>query len=181
MKIVYLVISFFVLAISCFAQKHERWNVKTLSDGFILDLSHPKKVTVASMAAIRRNKGVRNNQPRLNFEKTVIKITGTITRIQLEKGTTAKPGDMDYHIEISDGTLTDSTLVCEAADPNDVAMANSTEKVRIKKVRDVVKNLKVGDRVVFTGIEFEDKIHSPSPNRTRNFIEMHPILIAKKL
>ena len=181
MKRILWIIILFLLLDPCFAQKHQRWDVKTLSDGFTPDLSHAKKVTVASMGAIVRNKGVKNNQPRLNLEKSVIKITGTIARIELEKGTTAKPGDMDYHIEISDGTLGDSTLVCESVDPDDPAVANSSEKDRIKEVRDVVKTLKVGDKVRFVGIEFEDKIHSPSPHRTRNFIEMHPILKAKKL
>jgi hypothetical protein len=181
MKIFFATILFSLVSFSCFAQKHQRWDVKTLSDGFTPNLSHPKKVTVASMGAIVRNKGVKNNQPRLNFEKKVIRITGTITRIQLEKGTAVKPGDMDYHIEVSDGTLGDSTLVCESVDPADDAVPNSTEKDSIQKVRNVVKNLKKGDKVTFTGIEFEDKIHSPSPHRTRNFIEMHPILYAKKL
>jgi hypothetical protein len=175
MKILTAIILFF-FSIYCSAQKHQRWDVKTLSDGFTPNLSHPKKVTVASMAAIVRNKGVKNTQPRLNFEKTVIKITGTVTAIHLEK-----PGDMDYHIEVTDGTLDDSTLVCESVDPDDGAVAASTVKDRIKEVREVVKSLKLNDKVQFIGIEFEDKVHSPSPNRTRNFIEMHPILKAKKL
>jgi hypothetical protein len=108
----------------------------------------------------------------------VIKITGTVTRIALENGAA---GDMDYHIEISDGTLDDSTLVCESVDPNDPAVVHSTERDSIQNVRKVVKKLKVGDKVTFTGIEFEDKVHKPSPHRTRNFIEMHPILFARKL
>ena len=149
-------------------------DVKILSDGFIPDLTQVKQVTVAETGSIPRNKGVKNNQPRLNFEKTVIQITGTVKRKALES-------DGDFHIEVSDGSLDDSTLVCEAPDPNDSSVMLSTEKDSIAAVRNVVQNLHVGDRVTFTGIEFEDKIHSPSPHRTRNFIEMHPILVARKL
>ena len=47
-------------------------DVKILSDGFIPDLTQVKQVTVAETGSIPRNKGVKNNQPRQNFEKTVI-------------------------------------------------------------------------------------------------------------
>ena len=174
---------FIFLAFVCsfsYAQVHERWDVKTLSDGFIPDTSKVKKVTVAKIEIIKKVK-IRNTQPRLNFEKQVIQITGTISRIQLEKGTTKSPGDMDYHIEVTDGTMSDSTMVCEAVDPNDQSASSSPYISNFKAVRKIAEQLKVGDKVIFTGMLFQDKYHSPSPHRTRNFLEMHPIIKAKRL
>ncbi len=162
-----------LFSIPASAQTHERWDVKTITDGFIPNMQTAKKVSVASIARIAKI-GVRNTQPRLNFEKRVITITGTITRIKLET-------DGDYHIEVSDGTLNDSTLVCEAVNP-DLPVAKKSPMVsKFTSVRTVVSNLKKDDQVIFTGILFQDKYHSPSPNRTRNFLEIHPILKAKKI
>lgn len=165
------------ISLASYAQVHERWDVKTLSDGFVPDTNKVKKITVAKIEPILKVP-VRNTQPRLNFEKQVIRITGTIRRVQLEKGTAAKPGDMDYHIEVSDGTIGDSTFVCEAVDPENSVAKTSRYISNFIKVRMLAGQLKVGDKVTFTGILFQDKFHSPSKLRTRNFLEMHPILKA---
>ena len=156
-----------------YSQVHERWDVKTITDGFVPDTNSVKKITVAQIQ-IKKKIRIKNTQPRLNMEKQVVRITGTISRIALE-------GDMDYHIEITDGTMGDSTFVCEAVDPNNSIVKTSPMLPSYKRVRKVVKKLKKGDKVTFTGVLFQDKYHSPSPNRTRNFIEMHPILKAKKI
>lgn len=155
-----------------FSQIHERWDVKTISDGF-QPTGPVKKVTVAKIAQ-KAKIGVRNNQPRLNFEKQEISITGTISRIQLES-------DGDYHIEVTDGTLDDSTLVCESVDPANSFAAQAPMIDDFKTVRALVTTLKKGDKVRFTGLEFQDRFHSPSPHRTRNFLEIHPIIKAEKL
>jgi hypothetical protein len=180
MKRISILILIVLISLRGYPQKHERWDVKTLTDGFIPDTSHVKKVTVAKIQPIPKVR-IRNTQTRLNFEKQVIKITGTITRIQLEKGSTAKPGDMDYHIEVTDGTMGDSTFVCEAVNPDDDGADASPYVSNFKKVRTLAEHLKVGDKVTFTGMLFQDKYHSPSQLRTRNFLEMHPILKAKKI
>ena len=161
------------------AQTHQRWDVKTLTDGFKPDTTHVKKITVAKIEPIAKVR-IKDTQPRLNFEKQVIKITGTVSRIQLEKGTASKPGDMDYHIEVTDDSM-DSTFVCEAVNPNDESAKKSNYVTEVKKDRAIAKKLKVGDKVTFIGVLFQDKYHKPSPLRTRNFLEMHPILKAKKV
>lgn len=164
-----------LLAATCFAQTHERWDVKTLTDGFAPDTNKVKKVTVAAIEAKHLVK-VSNTQPRLKSEKQVVRITGTIKRIAPETG---KGGDGDYHIEVSDDSM-DSTFVCEAVDPGNADTKKSPYIDNFKKVRSVAVKLKVGDKVTFTGVLFQDKYHSPSELRTRNFVEMHPILKAKK-
>lgn len=165
-----------LLGLCCSAQVHQRWPVKTLTDGFAPDTNAVKKVTVKQMHSKKRTK-VKDTQPRLKFEKQVVQITGTITRIVPETGA---DGDGDYHIEISDNSLGDSTFVCEAVDPENSITKKSPYLGNFIKVRSVVKDLKKGDSVTFTGIIFQDKYHSPSPLRTRNFIEMHPIIKAIK-
>ncbi len=168
-----LILVFFLLAwVTGFAQEHERWDVKTLTDGFSPDISSAKRITVAKIESIRKVP-VRNNQPRLNMEKQVVTITGTIRRVQLES-------DGDYHIEVGDGSMQDSTFVCEAVDPTNLVAATSGNLTYFTAVRSVASTLHVGDKVTFSGVIFQDKYHSPSPYRTRNFVEMHPILRAIK-
>src|ERR1035437_9765262 len=147
----YLLLMFaLLLCINVNAQIHERWDVKTITDGFSPNLNSVRRITVAHIATMAKVP-IRNTQPRLNFERQVIKITGTITRIKLENGA---GGDNDYHIEISDGSLGDSTLVCESVDPANSITATSLYVSNFKSVRNVVKNKKVGDRVTFTGVVF---------------------------
>ena len=173
------IITCFLLLLFCasgYAQKHERWDVKTVTDGFKPNFKSKQKVTVNKMHE-RTKIPVKSAQPRLNFEKKLATITGTVVRIKLESGI---DGDNDYHIEIADGTLDDSTVVCEAVDPEDSSAATSPMLSRFEKVRKLAKQLKLGDKVTFTGLLFQDKYHSPSQHRTRNFVEIHPILTAKR-
>lgn len=167
---------FFILSITmsfnAIGQVHERWDVKTLTDGFDPNMSAISNVTVARIHN-RVKIPVRNTQPRLNFERQIVRISGTITRIQHED-------DGDYHIEISDGTLGDSTVVCEAVDPSNAVTATSPYVDKFQQVRNVASSLHVGDKATFTGLLFQDKFHSPSKSRTRNFVEIHPILVATK-
>lgn len=120
---IFIILIVFV-SLRSYTQVHERWDVKTLNDVFIPDTSKVKKIKVAKIKPIPKVP-IRNTQPRMNFEKQVIQITGSISRIQLEKGTAAKSGDMDYHIEVTDGTMNDSTMVCQAVDPNDKSASTS--------------------------------------------------------
>lgn len=160
-------LSAFIFNIS-FAQVHERWDVKTLSDGFKPSLSSAKTTTVKKIGAMPRIR-VKNTQPRLNFEKQVFKITGTVSRKTLEN-------DGDYHIELSDGSLGDSTIACESVDPANDSAKKSSLLPKFKSVRMKAKSLSVGDKVTITGVLFQDKYHNPSPLRIRNFKELHPIL-----
>ncbi len=171
MKAIFLCLALVLSTVVVAQQEHERWDVKTLTDGFSPAMNAPAKITVAAIEP-KVKIPVRNTQPRLNFEKRLVKITGTIKRKSLET-------DGDYHIEISDGTLGDSTFVCESVDPNNSIAATSPYVANFKNVRNVLNTKNVGDRVTFTGLLFQDKFHSPSKNRTRNFVEMHPILMAK--
>jgi len=177
MKSLYHVFVILLFSLFGYAQKHERWEVKTITDNFEPNFHSVKKITVATIQP-KVKIGIKNTEPRLQMEKQMVSITGTVTRLKLESGMT---GDNDYHIEVSDGTVGDSTIVCEAIDPEDSTAATSPMLPRFLKVRNFVKNLKVGDKVKFTGILFQDKYHSPSQNRTRNFVEIHPILIARKV
>jgi len=172
MKTFIITIFIFLSGACAFAQVHQRWDVKTLTDGFVPDTNNVKKVTVKTIHAKEKTR-VKDTQPRLNFETQIVSITGTITTIKLE-------GDGDYHIEISDNTLGDSTFVCEAVDPANAITLHSAYINDFKRVRIVAETLKVGDKITFTGILFQDKYHKPSPHRTRNFLEMHPILKAEK-
>lgn len=164
-----LILVHFVTATN--TQVHERWDVKTLTNGYTPNVLSAKRTSVAIIEKTSKVP-VRNTQPRLNFEKRVITIRGKITRLILES-------DGDYHIEISDGSLGDSTIVCEAVNPQ--AAVNSTCYTYIRSVRNTVTHLSLNENVEFTGMLFQDKYHNPSPNRIRNFLEIHPILKAKKL
>lgn len=172
MKILFLLIYLSITDLTIYAQVHERWDVKTITDGFQPG-DQVIKVTVAKIES-KAKIGVRNTQPRLNFEKQVISVTGTISRKALE-------ADGDFHIEVTDGSIGDSTLVCESVDPENSAAAQSPVISNFRTVRQIVKNLKVGDKVRFTGMLFQDKYHSPSQFRIRNFLEIHPILKAEVL
>lgn len=165
-----LTIFIIIICFNCYSQDHERWPVKVLSDKFIPDTNKSLPITVAEMHTWPRQK-VGNTTPRMSTEKQVVTITGTITRMALE-------ADGDYHIEVSDGTLSDSAMVCECVDPTLPVAAKSPFISQFKAVRAVVSKCKVGTKVNFTGVLFQDKFHSPSPKRTRNFIEIHPIIKA---
>lgn len=160
-----------------YSQTHERWAVKTLTDGFAPDTMHVKQISVNAIHSQKRIR-VSDTQARLPSEKQVVTITGTISTIKQEKG---KHGDMDYHIEICDGSLGDSTFVCEAVYPNDSITKYSPYIVNFNKVHALAKTLVVGDKVSLTGVLYQDQYHKPSNHRSRNFIEMHPILKARKV
>lgn len=160
-----------LFCITANAQIHERWDVKTLTDGFSPVISSATKTTVAKMAK-KAKVGVRNNTPRMNFEKKVVRITGTIAKKVHES-------DGDFHIEVTDGTLGDSTLACESVDPANSAAANSPFVTQFQSVRGVIEGKKVGDKVTLTGVIFQDKKHGKPTKRTGNYLEMHPILVAK--
>ena len=119
-----------------------------------------------------------DHDARMETEKQVVEITGTIKVIKEEKG--AK-GDRDYHIEVTDESM-DSTFVCECVYPKDKVAKKSPYLKNYKAARKVVQKLKVGDKVTFTGVLFQDQKHGKaSKQRTRNYIEMHPILKANKI
>ncbi|MBI4931904.1 MAG: hypothetical protein HY841_14170 [Bacteroidetes bacterium] len=181
MKKLFLLLLFFSTAalvlssVEGFAQR-ERWSVKTLTDGFKPDTN---TVTTVTVKDIQKKKliPVGDQDARMETEKQVVQITGTIKVIKEEKG---KKGDGDYHIEVTDASM-DSTFVCECVNPKDTKAKKSLYKNNFIKARKVVKTLKVGDKVTFTGVLFQDQKHGKSsPLRTRNFIEMHPILNAKR-
>lgn len=167
-----ITIIFIFINLYSFAQVHERWNVKTVTDGFIPNFNNLKKITVAQIEP-KPKIPVRNTQPRLNIEKQMVAISGTVSRVALES-------DGDYHIEITDNSMADSSFVCEAVNPGLPVAATSPMVTKFRSVYTVARKLKVGDTVKFTGLLFQDKYHSPSPHRTRNFVEMHPILMVTK-
>ncbi|HEY8687693.1 MAG TPA: hypothetical protein VIM07_00545 [Chitinophagaceae bacterium] len=171
MKII-VILFLVIINTPAYSQVHERWDVKTITDNFSPDFNSIRKITVAKIEPKPKIR-VQNTQPRLNFEKQMVSISGTVSRIALES-------DGDYHIEITDGTMGDSSFVCEAVNPSLSVASGSKMVSHFKTVYKTAKNLKVGNNVEFTGILFQDKFHNPSPNRTRNFVEMHPILIAAK-
>ncbi len=168
-----VMVFFIFMYIKSISQVHERWNVKTVTDKFSPNFHQIRKITIAQIEP-KPKIPVRNTQPRLNFEKQIVSITGTVSRISLE-------ADGDYHIEITDESMGDSSLVCEAVNPSLPVAAKSKMVSRFRSVYKIAKNLNVGDSVEFTGLLFQDKFHSPSPPRTRNFVEMHPVLIAETL
>ena len=175
MKILLLLASLLLIHYAGIAQDRERWPVKTLTDGFKPDTAHPKKATVKRVQKKKKIK-VGDQDARLKTEKKVVTITGTIVDIKRES-------DGDYHIEVTDNTM-DSAFVCETVDPSDADAKKSPYAKQYEKVWAVVTQpvlLKKGDKVTFTGVLFQDQKHGlPSKLRTRNYIEMHPVLKAKK-
>ncbi len=133
---------------------HEREPVKNLLDGFIPDTTNVRVYTVKEIASFKRVR-VGNSNPRMESEKQVMQLSGTVSRISLET-------DGDYHIEITDGSLKDSTAVCEVPSC-------------FKSVHKQASVIKKGQKITVTGIKYQDKFHSPSPHRTRNFVEIHPV------
>jgi hypothetical protein len=152
--------------VSGYGQTKERWNIKTLTDGFS-PASAPIKKTVADLAILPVTK-VGNQTVRLPKEKSLIEISGVITRI-------AKEADGDLHIEIK-GNYKDSTLVCEFVDPLNEMAAESPYLKKFIAARRTILGKKIGDSITVTGVLFQDKFHSPSPHRIRNFLEIHPVL-----
>jgi hypothetical protein len=174
MKTTFLITALLVSTIG-FAQR-ERWPVKTLTDGYKPDTNNVLPVTVKDIQKKKLIK-VGDQDARIETEKQVVQVTGTIKIIKQEKG---KKGDKDYHIEVTDDSM-DSTFVCECVNPKDKAAKKSPYAKEFAKARKVVAKLKAGDKVTFTGVLFQDQKHGvPSKQRTRNYIEMHPILKAKK-
>jgi len=135
------------------AQIHERWDVKTLGDGFKPDTANARRINVKEISLIPKVR-VGNTTPRMDREKEVVRIEGTISRIQLEN-------DGDYHIEVTDGTLGDSTADCEIPEV-------------FAELHSYASHKKVGDPITVIGPLFQDKFHKPSKWRTRNFWEIHP-------
>lgn len=162
-----VIVSFLIFVQISYAQVHERWDVKTLTDGYTPSLANAKQETVKEIRDIEPSP-FHINQPRYDFEKSVVTLTGVVKRRVLE-------ADGDYHIEIQDESL-DSTVACEAVDPQNEITKTSSSIDLFKNVRLTATSLKVGDSISITGLLFQDKRHSPSPLRTRNFVEIHPIL-----
>ena len=129
------------------------------------------KITVADLEKLPLIK-VGNQTVRLPSEKVLIQMTGKIIRKSLE-------ADGDYHVEISDVSCKDSTVATEFVSPADKYAKESPYIENFTKVRAFILGKKVGDRITVTGLEFQDKFHSPSPHRIRNFKEIHPVLFAK--
>jgi hypothetical protein len=154
----------------------ERWNIKTLTDGYVPVIKIIKPVTVASSQVQPLSK-VDDLTGRSRFEKNIISITGVIKSIEHKR-------DGDLYFEIHDGTLADSTLICEAVNPLDDIAAYSPSANYFKNTWAVAKNLKVGDKIKFTGIAYQGIYYKSPPantkNRIQNFLEMCPILIASK-
>ncbi len=150
------------------AQVHERWDVKTLTDN-----PHLKKtITQASASTIGKPQltKVGNITPRMDFERKIVRIKGKVYDIKHQDN------DGDYHIEVRTGHG-DSTVVCEAVDPSNTATSHSPAIEKFRVVFAKAEQLKKGDAVIITGVIFQDKKHGkPSKFRTRNFIEIHPIL-----
>jgi hypothetical protein len=170
---VYILLMLLFLPIDkTFAQIYARWPVKTLTDGFSPDTNNIQTLTVKDIHNLQRY-NVNEKTPRLPSEKQVVKLRGRIIVIQAE---TSVIGDKDYHIEISDGTLGDSTVVCESVDP--VTLKLQSPYLRhFQKVRLEVLKLKAGDTITFTGVLHQDRKHAlPNNRRTANFVEIHPIL-----
>ncbi|HVA98580.1 MAG TPA: hypothetical protein VNG53_06765 [Bacteroidia bacterium] len=164
----FLVSSILLLGMKEMKQEHERWDVKTLTDGFYPDLSNTSQRSVESLEKIKIIR-VGYNTPRMDFEKNIITVSGTIVSMRLEK-------DGDIHIELMDNSI-DSTIACEAVDPNDDVVEKSPFLEKFKIVKEKISNLKKGDQVSITGALFQDKFHKPFKMRIRNFLEVHPILI----
>jgi hypothetical protein len=111
-------------------------------------------MTVDEIRRIPKQK-VSSNTPRLEIEKACVALTGVITSIRYED-------DGDIHYELRDST-SDSTIVCEVTE-------------NFPKVRSMLSTYMAGDTVTMIGFLFQDKVHSPSKLRTRNFIEIHPVI-----
>ncbi len=148
-------------------QEHERWDIKTLTDGFKPDMSDPVPESVAVLGK-RKIIRVGNNTPRMGLERTIIKVSGTVVGLPAET-------DGDIHVELKDNS-SDSTIACEAVNPDDSVVERSPYLDKFKIVRAKVAGLKIGDQVTFTGVLFQDKYHNPTKMRIRNFLEVHPIL-----
>jgi hypothetical protein len=160
------IFAFLFIASVAYAQEHERWPVKILTDGFI-----PSKnwqiFTIDELRMFPKVK-VGNTTPRLESEKMRIAVEGIVISKR-------KEADGDWHIEIRDES-SDSTIVCEAIDPTDSIAFTSPYIVNFVEASAAADRLKVGNRVKIQGIFFQDKYHSPSKYRIRNFLEIHPIL-----
>lgn len=131
-------------------------------------IDSPMVETVAGLEK-RKMVEVSYHTHRLNFEKTIIELHGIITSIREED-------DNDIHIELKDNSMGDSTVCCEAVDPNDAIAATSPYLEYFRAVRKTAVQLNRGDKVTIIGVLFEDKYHTPHKYRIRNFLEVHPIL-----
>ena len=160
---------------------HERWDVKTLSDGFRIGLS--VRTTVDSQCRMNRpSEGWTETLARQPDEKILYSLWCTIDSAVLEK-------DGDYHIIVTGG---DSTMIVEIPNPDDCPSTSATYRDMFKTARSIVdryfggvRSHHVGSKyskhspidVEIEGMGFWDNKHGrPAKGHAGNYREIHPVL-----
>jgi hypothetical protein len=167
-----IVLLFLICPSGLLGQIHERWDVKTLTDGTKLDLKKIASVTTYIIDTRKIDIVGKTTSRLLPLETHVVKLTGRIVRKTLE-------GDGDYHVELADATSR-SSVVCEFVDPANTVAKNSPYISYFRASRLKIAQYRLGDTITVIGVLFQDMRHGrPSPLRTRNYLEVHPVLFCK--
>ena len=155
----------------------ERWSVKTLSDSDAASVV-PSQVASTTVSALNAAEAHCDGAPdRRVFapEFQVFEIVGRVTLAYQE-------GDRDYHIVVADLTTPSATMVVEVADPAcagaitspHLSLLTSTRRTFDTMIAGQPSSL-VGQTVRIRGVGFFDTNHN-QPGRSRNCIELHPVL-----
>ena len=160
----------------------QRWNVKTLGDGFTV-LEAPVPTTIADQQALPTPE-VGESVPRLESERTLYTLQANLIEAKREF-------DGDYHLVLED-PLTGNRMVAEIPEPNDRTPA--TIRSKFLAARTAVDGL-IGKpgmfhaarpshsmRVEIIGLGFFDEPHMMTPEgMSPNCREIHPVLSVRAL
>jgi hypothetical protein len=147
----------------------ERWPVKTFADAdrFNVDLNRRYR-TIKQLNDLPRP-SPRPQNSRVAGELSVYRVNATVA-------VTINEDDGDVHLALQgdDG----STLIAEAPEP--ACTPHARDRAAISRARLAAQDVRVGEKVVATGVGFFDFAHHQT-GHAQNYIELHPLLSIRKL
>lgn len=172
----------------------ERWPVKVGTDSGVsrVDLTQLIAISIHDVTHLAEPQRPNDNDTRLDSETHVYVVLGRLVKFKLESGRT---GDSDYHLVVTDDSLTFSppghSVVAEIPDPNCVAGKQGDPSVQSRFQSTLVAvrtkfehhftnitggwNDAGGIQVQIVGIGFFDRPHGQTGHAENN-IELHPVL-----
>lgn len=151
----------------------ERWSVKTVTDGALINLT-PERTSIAKLDALPVPAGLGQNAPRLAAEHQVYQLTGT--RLVSVK----READEDYHLILR--SPAGQTLIAEIPAPG--CAQGSSVLAQLAKVRAYFDATfgpasnsfrSINRSILITGIGFFDLPHGQT-GVAPNSVELHPVI-----
>jgi hypothetical protein len=147
-----------------------RREVKILIDAASSEIDTvPIVTTIVDMGLIEVPDDVDSDTKRLDIEKQVYTVTGTVDKIKRYR-------DGDYHIKLVDDN--ENYIITEAANPGCTYVEESNFLQTFKDIEAFIEanDIEEGQVITITGVAFVDIDHYYKRDQAANNMELHPIL-----